>query len=177
MLPVAAPQWLNGPDLVRSRERGITCVSAGSPFAGARNCGARLEMSRTALHRRVELFARMGGHDPAGSDRDLLTGLRIAPRGFFLLAQFEVAESGQLDLLAALQVLRISSKKRSTRSLASRLLSPDSSNRCSTRSALVTAIVLSHRRAQQSTQGASTGPRPSRCMAGKCLRRRLQNQS
>src|ERR1700733_12137852 len=53
-----------------------------------------------ALHDRLELVARMEGDDVARLDRNRLAGARIAARARALLADREVAEAGQLDLVA-----------------------------------------------------------------------------
>ena len=45
----------------------------------------------------------MEGDDPAGADRDLLAGLRIAAGALRLIAELEVTEAGELDALAALE--------------------------------------------------------------------------
>src|SRR5690606_8229306 len=55
------------------------------------------------LDLRLQLLARVeGDHAPRG-DRDLLAGLGVAPRSLGLVAQLEIAETRQLDALAALE--------------------------------------------------------------------------
>src|SRR5258708_29152590 len=51
----------------------------------------------------LQLLAGVERTDAAGADRDLLAGLRVAPRPLRLVAQLEVAEAGELDAFAALQ--------------------------------------------------------------------------
>jgi hypothetical protein len=55
------------------------------------------------LDHRLQLLAGMEGHDAPRADRDLLAGLGIAAGALRLVAQLEVAETGQLDAFAALQ--------------------------------------------------------------------------
>src|ERR1700761_7861166 len=53
-----------------------------------------------ALHDRLELVARVEGDDVARLDRHGLASARIAARARALLADREVAEAGQLHLVA-----------------------------------------------------------------------------
>src|SRR5512134_77659 len=55
------------------------------------------------LDHRLQFLAGMEGDDPAGADRDLLAGLRIAAGALRLIAELKVTESGELDALAALE--------------------------------------------------------------------------
>src|SRR5512135_684926 len=48
----------------------------------------------------LQLLARVEGDDAARRDRNLLSGLRIAPGSLRLFAQLEIAEAGQLDAAA-----------------------------------------------------------------------------
>ena len=45
----------------------------------------------------------MEGDDPAGADRDLLAGLRVAAGALRLVTELEVAEARELDAFAALE--------------------------------------------------------------------------
>src|SRR6266404_1280950 len=51
----------------------------------------------------LEHLAGLEREHTAGADRDLFAGLRIATDASVLVAHHEVAEAGDLDLLAALQ--------------------------------------------------------------------------
>src|SRR5712692_10452384 len=56
-----------------------------------------------AVHRLLEHLARLEGEHAAARDDDLLAGLRVATLARALLVHDEVAEAGDLDLLAALE--------------------------------------------------------------------------
>src|SRR5258706_15606042 len=59
-------------------------------------------MARLLTHG-LQLLAGVEGNDAAGADRDLLAGLWVAPRALRFVAQLEVAKTGELDALAALE--------------------------------------------------------------------------
>src|SRR5690554_3844905 len=67
---------------------------------GCRRSGG---LAAVALDLALELLARPEGHHPAGRDRNLLPRLGVAPRPLALVAQVEVAEAGELDLLVLAQ--------------------------------------------------------------------------
>src|SRR6185437_11513787 len=55
--------------------------------------------SSIGFHSRLEFLTRAERHDAAGTDRNLLPRLRIAPRPPILVAQIEIAKARQLHLL------------------------------------------------------------------------------
>src|ERR1051325_6593535 len=59
----------------------------------------------TAVHRLLEDLARLEGEDAAAGDHDLLARLRVATLARALLVDDEVAEAGDLHLLASLETL------------------------------------------------------------------------
>ncbi len=62
-------------------------------------------MTESGIEGVLEDLAGLEGEDTAGADGDLLARLRIAPDPRVLVAHDEVAEAGDLDLLALLQRL------------------------------------------------------------------------
>src|SRR6186713_2713416 len=70
--------------------------------AGYRSGVAR---RRVGFDPELEFLPGPERHDTPGGDRDLLPGLGVAPGALVLLAQLEVAETRELDLVAALQRL------------------------------------------------------------------------
>src|SRR5688572_25257198 len=61
--------------------------------------------SRIALHPQSQLLARPERDDAARGDRNLLAGLRIAPGALVFVAQLEVTEARELDLLAGFETV------------------------------------------------------------------------
>src|SRR5690349_9916215 len=59
--------------------------------------------SSIALDSYLEFLSRPERHHAPGGDRNLLAGLRIASGPLVLQPQVEIAEAGQLHLLAAFQ--------------------------------------------------------------------------
>jgi hypothetical protein len=55
------------------------------------------------VDQRLQLLRGVKGHDSARGDGDFFAGFRIAPGTLWLVAELEVAETRQLDALAALQ--------------------------------------------------------------------------
>src|SRR5205823_14150973 len=51
----------------------------------------------------LQFLAGVEGHDATRADRDLLAGLRVAPRALGLVPQLEVAEPRELYAFAALE--------------------------------------------------------------------------
>src|SRR2546426_4543870 len=51
----------------------------------------------------LQFLAGVEGHDATRADRDLLAGLRVAPRALRLVPQLEVAEPRELYAFAALE--------------------------------------------------------------------------
>jgi hypothetical protein len=100
-----------------------------------------LRIALETIHPRLEFLPRPESHHPSGSDGDFLPGFGIASGTLILFTQVKIAEPGQFDLMPRSKALRISSKKISTNSLASRLLMPSSSNNRSAISAFVSAML------------------------------------
>jgi hypothetical protein len=65
------------------------------------------------------------GDDAAGADRDLLAGLGVAAGALRLVAQLEVAETRELDALAALERAPDFLEKRLDHVLGLALVQPD----------------------------------------------------
>src|SRR5438132_3256396 len=72
-------------------------MSGSSTTVTARSSGSG------AVHRLLEHLARLEGEHAAARDDDLFAGLRVATLARALLVHDEVAEAGDLDLLAALE--------------------------------------------------------------------------
>src|SRR5689334_10410646 len=64
-----------------------------------------LAVAEAGVERRLEDLAGPEGQHPPSGDLDLLARLRIAPHPRLLLADLEVAEAGDLDLVPPLQRL------------------------------------------------------------------------
>src|SRR5919204_6767971 len=70
---------------------------------GGRSAFLRLCSMAGFLDHGLQLLAGVERDDPAGADRDLFAGLRVAAGALRLVAQLEVAEPRKLDALAALE--------------------------------------------------------------------------
>src|SRR5215510_13745860 len=78
------------------------CAAGARPGAGSRGVRAG-GGTGTAVHRLFEHLARLEGEHATPRDDDLLSGLRVPPLALALLVHDEVAEAGDLHLLAALE--------------------------------------------------------------------------
>src|SRR4051794_2052621 len=83
---------------------GIPCSSTGIEMRlGTGDTARRLPSS--VVERVLEHLARLERQHATRADRDLLASLRVATRARVLVAHHEVAEAGDLDLLALFQGL------------------------------------------------------------------------
>src|ERR1700716_1067392 len=93
------------------------------------------------LDHRLQFLAGMKSHHAAGADRNLFARFRVAAGTLRLFPGVGIAQGGEsFTLSPRSRAPRISSKKASTMSLASRLFRPTFSKRRSASSAFVKVI-------------------------------------